>query len=156
MRNLITKKTRDGQIRAGTVLEDPLGKRHHVLSRDHGLIFFYPRTGETAEDTRIFWVDLLQQGWYIVRGEEVSHTDNDKKEKKRPENTNVFMDSIRVRATSSYLKTKGRTSVTLTKPELEQLARFIRAGKVLLNDSQSVSKGLRTAMTKLGVDAKGL
>ncbi len=60
------------------------------------------------------------------------------------------------RLTRKDLRARGRASVTLTIEELQQLADLIRAGRVLTRDLRSVSKNLRTAMTKMGVDAKGL
>jgi hypothetical protein len=80
---------------------------------------------------------------------------NTQQEKLRAATKDV-LDSIRVRVTSSYLRQKGAVRLTLTQQELEQVARLVRAGKVLLNDTSSVSKNLRQAMSKLGVDTKGL
>lgn len=60
------------------------------------------------------------------------------------------------RMTRKDLRARGRASVTLTIDELQQLADLVRAGRVLTRDLKSVSKNLRTAMTKMGVDAKGL
>ena len=70
--------------------------------------------------------------------------------------TKDVLDSIRVKVTSSYLRQKGEVRLKLTRQELEQVAHLVRAGKVLLNDSNSVSRNLRQAMSKLGVDTKGL
>ena len=70
--------------------------------------------------------------------------------------TKDVLDSIRVKVTSSYLRQKGEVRLKLTRQELEQVARLVRAGKVLLNDANSVSRNLRQAMSKLGVDTKGL
>src|SRR5437763_1033303 len=70
--------------------------------------------------------------------------------------TKDVLDSIRVKVTSSYLRQKGEVRLKLTRQELEQVAHLVRAGKVLLNDSSTVSRNLRQAMSKLGVDTKGL
>ena len=61
-----------------------------------------------------------------------------------------------VRITAQYLRHRGKTSVTLTRTELEHLAELIRAGRVLTKDYRDVSKNLRQAMNKLGVNTKGL
>ena len=50
----------------------------------------------------------------------------------------------------------GKTSVTLTRSELEQLGQLVRAGHALLNDGKSVSPKLRAAMTRLGISTNGL
>jgi hypothetical protein len=60
------------------------------------------------------------------------------------------------RLTGEQLRAKGHTRVSLTTAELEHLARLVRAGRVLTNDRLDLSKNLRTAMTKLGVDTRGL
>jgi hypothetical protein len=61
-----------------------------------------------------------------------------------------------VRITRQYLHQRGKTSVTLTREELHHLGRLMKAGRILLNDTQPVSPRLRAAMTKLGVDTSGL
>ena len=60
------------------------------------------------------------------------------------------------RLTGADIRTKGALRVSLTTAELEHVARLVRAGKVLLDDNRSVSKNLRQAMTRLGVDTSGL
>ncbi len=60
------------------------------------------------------------------------------------------------RLTGADIRAKGALHVGLTTAELEQLARLVRAGKVMLNDNRSISKNLRQAMTRLGVDTSGL
>lgn len=61
-----------------------------------------------------------------------------------------------VRVTTQYLRQRGKVGMTLTRTELEHLSRLLKAGKIMLNDTQDVSKNLRQAMSKLGVDTKGL
>jgi hypothetical protein len=56
---------------------------------------------------------------------------------------------------AEWLK-RDRTTVTLTRAELEQLSQLLAAGQVLIRDAKSVSPKLKTAMTKLGVPTKGL
>jgi hypothetical protein len=50
---------------------------------------------------------------------------------------------------------RDRTSVTLTRGELEQLARLISAGHVMLHNEPSVSPRLRNVMSRLGISTKG-
>ena len=61
-----------------------------------------------------------------------------------------------VRITAQYLRQRGKIGMTLTKAELEHLAELIRAGRVITKDYREISKNLRQAMTKLGVNTKGL
>ena len=51
---------------------------------------------------------------------------------------------------------RSKTSVTLTRSELEQIAQLISAGHVLLRDGRSISPQLKGAMTKLGISTQGL
>ncbi len=51
---------------------------------------------------------------------------------------------------------RDRTSVTLTRGELEQLGQLVRAGHAMLNDSRPVSPRLRAAMTRIGISTHGL
>jgi hypothetical protein len=60
------------------------------------------------------------------------------------------------RMTKAEWAKRDKTSVTLTRSELEHLAQLIGAGHVLLRDGRSVSPQLRAAMTKLGIPTKGL
>jgi hypothetical protein len=56
---------------------------------------------------------------------------------------------------AEWLK-RDKTTVTLTRAELEQLSQLLAAGHVLLRDGHSISPKLKAAMTKLGVPTKGL
>jgi hypothetical protein len=60
------------------------------------------------------------------------------------------------RMTSKDLRARGKAGVTLTTDELQHLADLIRAGRVFMRDPRSVGKNLRAAMTKMGIDTKGL
>ncbi len=51
---------------------------------------------------------------------------------------------------------RDRTSVTLTRGELEQLGQLVRAGHAMLNDGRSISPKLRAAMTRIGISTHGL
>jgi len=51
---------------------------------------------------------------------------------------------------------RDKTSVTLTRGELEQLSQLIAAGHALIRDSRSISPQLRAAMTRLGISTRGL
>ena len=62
----------------------------------------------------------------------------------------------KVRITAQYLRQRGKIGMTLTKAELEHVAELIRAGRVITKDYREVSKNLRQAMTKLGIDTRGL
>jgi len=60
------------------------------------------------------------------------------------------------RLTGADLRARGKIRVTLTKAELDELARLIRVGHAHLGDGKSVSPQLRAAMTRLGVSTHGL
>ena len=60
------------------------------------------------------------------------------------------------RLTGADIRARGRIRVTLTRAELEQLARLIRVGHAHLGDGKSVSPQLRAAMTRLGISTHGL
>jgi hypothetical protein len=60
------------------------------------------------------------------------------------------------RMTGKDIRALGRIRVQMTKQELEQVADLLRAGQVLTRDRRPVSRNLRAAMTKLGVDHRGL
>ena len=60
------------------------------------------------------------------------------------------------RMTKEAWAKRDKTTVTLTRPELEQLAQLIAAGHVLLRDGRSVSPKLKTAMTRLGINSQGI
>ena len=51
---------------------------------------------------------------------------------------------------------RDRTSVTLTRGELEQRGQLVRAGHAMLNDGRSTSPKLRAAMTRIGISTHGL
>ena len=51
---------------------------------------------------------------------------------------------------------RERTTVTLTRAELEQLGQLVRAGHAMLNDGHSISPRLRAAMTRIGISTHGL
>ena len=51
---------------------------------------------------------------------------------------------------------RDRTSVTLTRGELEHLGQRVRAGHAILNDGRSISPKLRAAMTRIGIPTHGL
>jgi hypothetical protein len=56
---------------------------------------------------------------------------------------------------AEWLK-RDKTTVTLTRGELEQLSQLVAAGHILIRDGKSISPKLKAAMTKLGVTTKGL
>lgn len=78
----------------------------------------------------------------------------DKQEPKRPVPAGLGKSSVRI--TSQYLRQRGKIGMTLSKADLEHLAELIRAGRVVTKDYREISKNLRQAMTKLGVNTKGL
>ena len=51
---------------------------------------------------------------------------------------------------------RERTTVSLTRGELEQLGQLIRAGHAMLNDGRRVSPKFRAALTRLGIPTHGL
>lgn len=51
---------------------------------------------------------------------------------------------------------RDKTSVTLTRGELEQLAQLVTAGRSLIRDGRSISPKLKAAMSRLGLNTQGL
>jgi hypothetical protein len=51
---------------------------------------------------------------------------------------------------------RDKTTITLTRGELEQLAQLVAAGHVLLRDGRSISPRLKAQMTRLGINTQGL
>lgn len=51
---------------------------------------------------------------------------------------------------------RDRTTVTLTRSELEQIGQLVRAGHAQLNDGRSISPKFRAALTRLGMSTHGL
>ena len=60
------------------------------------------------------------------------------------------------RMTKAEWQRRDRTSVSLSRTELEQLAQLIRTGHAMLNHGRSVTPKLRSAMTRLGLSTHGL
>ena len=58
--------------------------------------------------------------------------------------------------TKAEWRKRDKTKVTLTRTELDQLSRLVAAGHALLRGEPSISSQLKAAMTKLGIDTKGL
>ena len=56
---------------------------------------------------------------------------------------------------AEWLK-RDRSSVTLSRSELEQLAQLLAAGRVLLRDSRPIAPQLKAAMSRLGIATHGL
>ena len=56
---------------------------------------------------------------------------------------------------AEWLK-RDRSSVTLSRSDLEQLAQLLAAGRVLLRDSRPISPQLKAAMSRLGIATHGL
>jgi hypothetical protein len=81
--------------------------------------------------------------------------DNNDKRQKSPAQP-VGFGANAPRITSQYLRQRGKIGLTLTRADLEHLAELIRAGRVLTKDYRDVSKNLRQAMSKLGVETRGL
>ncbi len=60
------------------------------------------------------------------------------------------------RMTKADWQLRERTSVSLSRGELAQLAQLIRSGHAMLNNERSVSPKLRAVMTRLGISTHGL
>ena len=60
------------------------------------------------------------------------------------------------RITKADWAKRNEAKVTLTRSEMEQLARLVGAGHVMLRNEPSISPRLRAAMTRMGVSTKGL
>ncbi len=78
-------------------------------------------------------------------------------EKGSPE-AKEYMDKLRekAKATASRGGTSSKTAVTLTAPELDQLARLIKAGYAVLGDHRPISQNLKKAMKRMGISTMGL
>ncbi len=59
------------------------------------------------------------------------------------------------RMTKAEWQKRDKTAVTLTRSELDHLAKLIWAGHALLSNERSVSPKLRAAMTRLGGTRRG-
>lgn len=60
------------------------------------------------------------------------------------------------RMTREAWRKRTKTTVSLTKEELEQLALLLAAGRALLRSDAPVSPRLKAAMTRLGISTAGL
>ncbi len=60
------------------------------------------------------------------------------------------------RMTRAEWQRRSKTTVSLTRDDLEYLAQAIRRSRALMPDSRRISPQLKTAMTRLRVDTKGL
>ena len=60
------------------------------------------------------------------------------------------------RMTKAEWAKRTKTTVTLTRAELDHIAQLLAAGHVMLRNSDSVSPRLKTAMTRLGLSTRGL
>ena len=58
--------------------------------------------------------------------------------------------------TQAEWRKRHKTTVSLTKTELELIAQLIDAGRVLLRTAPPVSPKLKAAMTRLGINTQGL
>jgi hypothetical protein len=58
--------------------------------------------------------------------------------------------------TKAEWRKRDKTKVTLTRGELDQLSRFVAVGRALLRGEPSISAQLKAAMSRLGIDTKGL
>jgi hypothetical protein len=56
---------------------------------------------------------------------------------------------------AGWLK-REKMTVTLTRPELEQLAQLVAADHALIRDGKSISPKLKATMSRLGVKTQGL
>lgn len=60
------------------------------------------------------------------------------------------------RMTKAEWAKRTKTSVTLTRTELDYLAQTLAAGRLLVRDNRPVPPQLKTAMTRLGIATQGL
>lgn len=169
-------KVRPLALRFGDLLRDSLGIYYVVVNMDDPELPYLQRLGKgstpphTVNPSDIafhFLDDLVAPDWRIVsrdhlardewqvfeQGKGVKTMDKQPQEK-RPVPPGLRPSTVRV--TSQYLRQRGKVGMTLTREDLLQLAELIRAGRVLLKDYRDVSKNLRQAMSKLGIDTKGL
>ena len=60
------------------------------------------------------------------------------------------------RMTKAEWAKRDKTSITLTRSELEHISQLVAAGKVLLRDGRSISPQLKAALSRLGISTQGL
>ena len=60
------------------------------------------------------------------------------------------------RMTKAEWQRRDKSSVTLSRSDLEYLAQLLAAGRVLLREQRSVPPKLKAAMTRLGIATIGL
>ncbi len=60
------------------------------------------------------------------------------------------------RMTKAEWQRRDRTSVTLTRGELEQLAQLAAIGRQVMRDSRPIAPNLKAALSRLGIAAFGL
>jgi hypothetical protein len=139
------------RIRRGDILqENASGARYRTLSVLAGEILLQPlRSTDPLDYISIQFEDLPK--WTIIRPQRREEV----KTMPRNQTLRPGLPTPPKMTRAEWLK-RTKTAVTLTKDELEQLSRLISAGHVLLRDEKSVSPKLKGAMSRLGINTKGL
>jgi hypothetical protein len=139
------------RIHRGDILEqDAIGARYRVLSTLVDQLLLQPVGSNDPMDFITVPFDDLTN-WTIIRPQRRKEVNSmPKNQTQRP---GLLTPPKMTRA--EWLK-RTKTTVSLTKDELEQLARLLAAGHVLLRDEKSVSPKLKGAMSRLGINTKGL
>ena len=145
-------------IQRGDILVDPLG--HHfivadITTDDAGGYFVLRPTGarEHSDLSPYLTFDEFDtQQWTHLPGKEV----NDMAKATTPRGSARHGLPTPPKMTRAEWLKRDKTTVTLTRAELEQLSQLLAAGHVLIRDGKSISPKLKAAMTKLGVPTKGL
>jgi len=141
---------------------DPQGQRYQgsaVIDDDglDGSFILHPEGAQrwaNPQHVRYLTFDEFDaHGWTHIPGEEVNSMYNQPTDKR---GASTCVPPTPPKMTKAEWTRRERTTVTLTRGELEQLAQLVTAGHALLRDGRSVSPQLRAAMTRLGIATHGL
>jgi hypothetical protein len=139
------------RIRPGdTFQENASGTRYRTLSVLTGELLLQPLHSTDPLDYITLSFDDLTK-WTVIRPQ----TGKEVKPMPRTQIRRPGLPTLPKMTRAEWLKRK-KAAVTLTKEELEQLARLIAAGHALLRNEPSVSPRLKGAMSRLGINTKGL
>ena len=147
------------RIRRGDILqEDATGARYVVVYGNTKLAHLILRPEDAPLDQSLqrslTIAELNSQHWI--------HRPKQRKEVKRMARTDTNGGPARrgvptpPKMTRQEWLKRDKTTVSLTRGELEQLGKLVSAGHVLLRNEPSISPKLKAAMTRLGINTRGL
>jgi hypothetical protein len=142
-------------VRTGDTLVDANGERFSIGYRDdeHGYLILRPEGApRNAADVRSLTYREFDNTWTHIPRKEVSRM---ARTNAQPGQARGGLPTLPKMTRAEWLK-RDKTTVTLTREELEQLAQLVSAGHALIRDGKSISPKLKAAMTRLGIKAQGL